>query len=321
MLRILYAGSPDISSVVLESLIQSKQVQIVCVLTNPPSPQGRHKTLIETPVATVARNKGIPVLEPEKLDACVREQIKSFSPDLLVCFAYGKIFGPKFMDLFPQGGINLHPSLLPKYRGCAPVPAALLSGDEKTGITIQRLAQKMDSGDILLQKELLLTGNENTGSLLEKVGQMGGDLLLQVLYQIDSGTENPVPQKEEDATFCQLLKKEDGLIDWDKTAKEIDCKIRAFNPWPGAYTIVNDTMLRIHQSKVYNSDISQAQIVVEEKDRIPGKVIGTDQKEGILIQTGSGIIAVQNLQWQAKNAMNCKDFMNGSRNFPGTICK
>jgi methionyl-tRNA formyltransferase len=321
VLKILYAGSPDISSVVLESLIKSKEVDIVCVLTNPPSPQGRHKTLVETPVATVARNASIPVLEPEKLDSFVREQIKNFSPDLLVCFAYGKIFGPKFMELFPQGGINLHPSLLPKYRGCAPVPAALLAGDKKTGITIQRLAQKMDSGDILLQKELILTGKETAGSLLETVAQMGGDLLLKVLSQIDSGTETPVPQNEEDASFCELLKKEDGLIDWSNTAEEIDCKIRAFNPWPGAYTIVNDTILRLHQSKVYNSDIAEAQIVVEEKDRIPGKVIGTDSKEGILIQTGSGIIAVQNLQWQAKKAMNCKDFMNGSRNFPGTICK
>ena len=229
MLRIVYCGSPEIASIPLKELFESETHEIVAVITNPPSMKGRKGDLIPTPVEMVARDfqsqgKSVEILTPEKLDASVREKISSLNPDILVCFAYGKIFGPKFLELFPLGAINLHPSLLPKYRGCAPVPASILNQDKITGITIQRLVQQMDAGDILLQKELVIQEDDNSETILNKAASQGGKLFLEVLNQIETKTEKPVPQDESQATYCRMLEKEDGKIDWSKSAKEIDAK-------------------------------------------------------------------------------------------------
>lgn len=355
MLRIVYAGSPDISARPLTELVNSGVCQVVAVLTNPPSPQGRSKQLVPTPVAlaaeaankmvnsttspdsnttTIVINATIPankttapivILTPEKLDGTLREQIAVLKPDLLVCFAYGKLFGPKFMALFPLGGINLHPSLLPKYRGCAPVPVAILNRENETGVTIQRLAHEMDSGDILLQKVIPLTGRETSGSLLDDVSTQGGSLLIEVLQKIDQCQKSGLPldcrkQDGSQATFCQMLQKADGCIDWKKSAAEIDAQIRAFSPWPGAFTSLDGTVLRIHEATIAEAKTAtvESQTSVD-SNIVPGTVIGSNKKDGILIQTGNGVLAVTNLQWQAKKAMNWKDFLNGSRSFIGSI--
>ena len=201
MLRIVYCGSPEIAALPLKELFEDKTHQIVAVITNPPSMKGRKGDLVPTPVEMVARdfqNQGneVEILTPEKLDASVREKISALNPDILVCFAYGKIFGPKFLELFPRGAINLHPSLLPKYRGCAPVPASILNQDKITGITIQRLVQQMDAGDILLQKELPIEKDDNSETVLNKASSQGGKLFLEVLNQIENKTENTRVFKE-----------------------------------------------------------------------------------------------------------------------------
>jgi methionyl-tRNA formyltransferase len=319
--NILYAGSPDISAKVLEDLYlltkDSSDFKIVGVLTNPPSAKGRHKELIPTDVAQTAIKYEIPVLEPEKLDAELREKVQGLNPDILVCFAYGKIFGPKFMALFPKGGINLHPSLLPKYRGCAPVPAAILNQETETGITVQKLALEMDSGDILLQTKIPLDFTETSESLLNKAAAMGGELLFKVLNCIKTGGGQCTPQDSSQATYCEMLKKEDGLIDWSKPAKEICAKIRAFYPWPSSYTFYKDLQLKIHEACVFTdfAEVNQENISTP---IAPGTVFASDKNNGILIQTGEGILAVKNLQLQAKKAMNYKDFLNGNKDFIGT---
>lgn len=193
-MKILYAGSPDISVIPLRHLVEENNHQLVGVLTNPPSSQGRSKTPIATPVAQYAQGIGIPVLEPEKLTAEVREAVAQLQPDILVCFAYGKIFGPKFMALFPQGGINIHPSLLPKYRGCAPVPAAILNQESETGVSIQRIAQEMDTGNILCQKVISLNGTENSQTLLEKASFLGAEMVAEVLENISCGKVTEIEQ-------------------------------------------------------------------------------------------------------------------------------
>lgn len=323
MLNVVYAGSPDISALPLTELVKSGICHVVAVLTNPPSPQGRSKALVPTPVAlaaseistTVASAADIAILTPQKLDEALRNQIAALKPDLLVCFAYGKIFGPKFLSLFPMGGINLHPSLLPRHRGCAPVPAAILAQDKQTGITIQRIGLEMDAGNILLQEVIELTGKETSESLLSDVSARGGKLLAKVINTLDKAKEKDCPVDEiiqdgSKATYCTMLQKSDGQIDWRENATSIDAKIRAFYPWPGAFTTSNGVTLRLHASSVYNTD---------DVGKEPGLVLGSDKKNGILIQTGKGVIAVSNLQWQAKKAMNWKDFLNGSHNFIGTI--
>ncbi len=323
-MKILYAGSPEQSAAVLKNLSSfdscgSERLEIVGVLTNPPSAKGRHGDLTPTPVAAVAEELGIPVLTPAHLDSAAREQVAALNPDILVCFAYGRIFGPKFMALFEKGGINLHPSLLPKYRGCAPVQAAILACEKETGITVQRVAQEMDSGDILIQEKRVLDGTENAESFLNRVGDEGAGLLKQALDMIASGNDSGVPQKNEDATYCTMLKKEDGAIDWTMSARRIDAQIRAFYPWPLAFTQgdCNGTMttLRIHEAAVYDGNLPDGA-----SDAEPGTVLAADKKLGILIQTGDGVLAVKKLQWQAKKAMNSTDFMNGTRNFVGTRC-
>lgn len=313
MLNIVFAGSPAIAALLLKGLIESKQVGIAAVLTNAPSPAGRSKTPVSTPVAQLAHENGLTVLEPEKLDASVREKIATLKPDLLVCFAYGKIFGPKFLGLFPKGGINLHPSLLPKYRGPAPVPAAILAGDTKTGITVQRLAQRMDSGDILAQKEIALGGTENAEEVLMHAAREGVPLVSAVLAQIESGTERAVAQNEEEASYSKTLCKADGLLDWEKSAVQLCAQVRAFQPWPGTFTYAGNAKLYIHESSVYRGGCTFGEAAA-------GKVIGIDKDCGILVQTGDGVLAIQKLQKEAKKAMPWKDFLNGSRNFIGTQC-
>ena len=240
-MRILYAGSPEISAHVLKdlhTLLQnsesSKDIEIVGVLTNPPTTKGRHKDLIPTPVETTARELGLPLFTPDHLREEAREEIKTCNPDTLVVFAYGKIFGPKFLGLFPNGGINLHPSLLPRHRGCAPANAAILSMDSETGITIQDVGLAMDEGDILLQTRIPLNGTETAESILEEAANVGGQLFFDILTQKKDNKLSPVVQNNNNATYCTMLKKEDGLIDWTKPAKEkigrASCRERVSSP-------------------------------------------------------------------------------------------
>jgi methionyl-tRNA formyltransferase len=243
-MRILYAGSPDIAVPTLRALAEQAlagKLELVGILTNPDSPRGRRgepeptevgKAALALSPAFVRRGSGEPVfppalLKPEKLDAPLREQIARLRPDLLVSFAYGRIFGPKFLALFPWGGINVHPSLLPKYRGAAPIPQAILNRDRETGITIQKLAAEMDAGDILVQEAFPLTGRETTGELSEAAGFRGAALVCSLLSGLKSGLPTGKPQDHGEATFCGLIQKEDGRIDWTLSAPVIDARIRA----------------------------------------------------------------------------------------------
>ena len=332
-MRILYAGSPDCSAEVLKELhklLEGTGNEIAAVLTNPPSSKGRHHDLTPTPTGQAAAELGLPVLTPEKLDGSAREAVAAFSPDLLVCFAYGRIFGPKFMALFPRGGINYHPSLLPQYRGCAPVPAAIWNMEKVTGFTVQKLAQKMDSGDILLQKQYTMTGKETADSLLHITAKEGAPMLRDAILAIQSGNTQGKPQDDAKATYCKMFCKEDGEIDWNRSAAEIDAIIRACTPWPGAFTTVNGTVLKIVEAAVYSAEDGADNSTAGATGAYapgtcgaaacPGTVVGMDKTKGILFQTASGLLAARVLQWQAKKAMPFKDFLNGSRNFIGSVC-
>ncbi|MDR2898474.1 MAG: methionyl-tRNA formyltransferase, partial [Spirochaetaceae bacterium] len=296
--------------------------EIVAVLTNPPTAKGRKKELEPTPVALAAEKLNaeapdrhpITILAPEKLNQEVRDAVAALKPDIMVCFSYGKLFGPQFLSLFPLGAINLHPSLLPLYRGASPVQAAIYNGDRESGITVQKMVREMDAGDILLQAPFSFGETETSGEALQRVGSCGGELFLEVLRQFEAGSLNPVPQDNAAATYYSLLKKEDGAIDWNRTAPEIAAHIRAYSPWPGTFTTVKrpekpDASVHIHRAAVYQGSL-------EEENTVPaGKVIGVDKKAGILVQTGKGVLALQTLQWETKKALPWKDFLNGSADF------
>jgi len=305
----LFAGSPAIAVPSLEAVYSQDGIELAGVLTNPDSPKGRHGTPQPTEVAEAAQKLNVPVLKPLKLDSPIREQIGLLNPDILVSFAYGRIFGPKFLSLFPLGGINIHPSLLPKYRGPSPIQAAILNRDTETGITVQTLALEMDQGDILATERLPLSGRETTGSLSELAAQKGAQLLTEVLIKIANGTITRTAQNHSEASYCKLITRDDGLIDWNLSAAQIEAKIRAFDPWPLCRTVHKDRELFILEAGIFKG---------QEPIKSPGQVLGIDKNNGILIQTGDGILSVTRLQYQAKKALFWRDFLNGVRDFSGT---
>lgn len=323
MIKILFAGSPDAARLTLERLVNAQNscgFEIAGVLSNPPSAKGRHKELIPTPVAAFAAEQGIPVFAPEHLDAAAREAVVPLGADLLVSFAYGHIFGPKFLSLFPMGGINLHPSLLPKYRGCTPVPAAILNRDKQTAVSLQTLSLKMDEGNILAQTIVELNGTETTETLLNYSAEEGAKLICEVIKQTVSLGKLPEgsPQSGE-PSYTKIITKEDGRINWKESAEFIAAKIRAYYPEPCCWCLENGQPLRFLEAGVCSSDHEKAGLQADSGCDTPGTVLAFSKTEGILIQTGEGLLAVKKLQRQGKNAMDYKSFMNGARNFLGTI--
>lgn len=314
-MKIIYAGSPLASKITLEILYENAKqygFEIVGVLSNPDTAKGRHKELTPTDVAFFAQEKGLKVIKPEHLDINARNEVAPLGADLLVSFAYGHIFGPKFLSLFPLGGINLHPSLLPKYRGCTPVPAAIKNRDEKTAVTIQTLSLKMDEGDILSQKEIMLTGKETSDTLLEDCAKIGGQMLLELLKEVSvNGKMKEGVSQNGEISYTKILTKDDGKIDWTQSAKEIEAQIRAYNPNPGCWTVEKGLPL-----KILKADFLENNTYASKKE---GSVVEFNKEKGIFIQTGNGILCVLELQRQGKKNMNYKDFMNGARDFVGTV--
>jgi len=335
MLRVLYGGSPAASAKSLELILKDsamsasvpdEQYKIVGVLTNPPSAKGRHKELVPTEVEAYARiwnearGDDIKILTPEHIKQDERNAIAALEPDIFVCFAYGHILGPKFFSLFKFGGINLHPSLLPKYRGATPVNSAILNRDEKTGFSLQKMSLGIDEGDILSMQETRLTGTETAEQLLNQSALLGAISITNVLRQTAKTGNLPhaVPQ-EGTPSYCTTIKKEDGLINWNDSAEKIDAQIRAYTPWPGCFTYANGQTLKILKARDALKIAVQDNSIKKNTDLAPGTVIEFNKQRGILIQTGDGVLIATELQWQAKKAMDYKSFMNGSRNFIGTV--
>lgn len=335
MLKVLYGGSPAASARALELIlkdsvmsasIEDAHYKIVGVLTNPPAAQGRHSELITTPVENYARiwnearEDNIAILTPRHIKQEEREVIASLRPDIFVCFAYGHILGPKFFSLFKFGGINLHPSLLPKYRGATPVNQAILNRDGISGYSLQKMALGIDEGDILYQEQTTLTGTETAESLLNMYALHGGIAITTLLRSIARTNELPpsVPQKGE-SSYCTIIKKEDGRINWKESAEIIDAKLRAYAPWPGCFTTANGVQLKILKGRDSAKVAFQDNSIPKNTSAVPGTVLSYNKQRGILIQTGDGVLIATELQWQAKKAMDYKSFMNGARNFVGTV--
>jgi methionyl-tRNA formyltransferase len=318
-MRVLFAGSPEIAVPAFSSTVRDHD--IVGVLTNPDAPKGRGLGKSRTPIAEAAAEltPEAPVLTFEHLGAEARDAVAALNPDILVAFAYGKIFGPKFLALFPRGGINVHPSLLPKYRGCAPIPWAILNRETQTGITVQRLALQMDAGAILARETIDLTGRETTDSLSDFMAERGADLLASVLGKIERGEVTEEAQNEADATYCTLLRKEDGRIDWNVSAVEIDAKVRAYHPWPGAFTELRGQRVNILEAEPYATLFKEEGSSVEAPGapREPGIVLALDKSRGIMVQTGNGLLALRRLQLQTKKPLPFREFSNGVRDIVG----
>lgn len=299
-MKIVYMGTPDIAGVILKDLIGSKH-EVIAAVSQPDKPKGRGGKVSYTPVKEIALKAGIPVYQPEKAKGDdFFEILKTLSFDIIVVVAYGKILPKRILDLPKHGCINVHASLLPKYRGAAPIQWSVINGEEKTGITIQHMAEGIDTGDMILKRELTLDKKETAGSLYDKLAVLGGQSLLEALTLIEEGRAVRQAQKEEEATYASMLTKELGKVDFTKSALSIERLIRGLNPWPCCYCQLDGKTL-----KLWDGDV-----LIEDYKGEPGEVVDI-KKDAILIKTGEGTLAVKELQLEGKKRMDAESFLRG----------
>ena len=307
-MRIIFMGTPEFAVPSLEALAQSDQ-ELVAVVTREDMPQGRRLILSPPPVKQRALHLGLRVVQPAKLnDAAFMSEVRQLSPDLVAVVAYGAFLPKSLYELPPLGTINLHPSLLPKYRGAAPIQHAILNGDRETGVTVIYLSEEMDAGDIILQERVPIESADTSESLSNKLSLRGAHALLAAVKAIEKGTAKRVPQDGTGATFAPKISKEDGLIDWRLSAAELARRVRAFPPWPGTYTYLA-------------SGRGKMLLKVLEADSSPpagdaGVIIRCDG-EGIHVGTGNGTLILRKVQPEGKKAMTAAQFTAGHRDLLG----
>lgn len=315
-MRVLFAGTPEIA---VHSLARiHENFEVVGVLTSPDMKKGRGRRLVHSPVKEKALELGLRVIQPQRLRRNAREEIAVLEADILAVYAYGRIFGPKFLSLFPQGAVNVHPSLLPRYRGSAPITAPIVNGDEKTGVSVQTVEVEVDSGDILGKRVIPLDGTETTASLSERMATDGAELVVEVLEDIAAGTAVPEPQEESNVTVCRRLTKRDGEILWALPAEMIERMVRAYIPWPKAYTHWKGKYLSILESHLVPAERHTGVgpgVKYEGERAAPGTIAGMDREDGILVQTGRGMLGITELQLEGKKPLHFEQFLNGNRDF------
>lgn len=299
-LRIIFMGTPDFGAATLEALINGPD-QIVAVVTQPDRAKGRGKKVAPPPVKVLAEQHGIPVLQPTKIKTEeFRNGLLSYQPDLMVVTAYGRILPKSLLELAPMGCINVHGSLLPKYRGAAPIQWSVIKGETEVGVTVIQMDEGMDTGDMLLKAKLPTAPDETAGSLFIKLAALGGETVLKAIKGLKEGTVVPVPQNHANATMAPMLKKEHGAIDWSGSAEELDCQIRGLDPWPTAYCFLGNLRLQLFMPEVVHRD-HQAQ---------PGEILQADGR-GLQIACGTGAILIKEIQPEGKKRMSTESFLRG----------
>ena len=300
--RIVFMGTPQIAAATLEQLINGPD-PVVGVVTQPDRPAGRGQQTFPSPVRQAAQVHDLPVIAAEKIrTAEFFEAVKRWQPNIIVVVAYGRILPKTILELAPQGCLNVHYSLLPKYRGAAPAAWTIINGESAGGVTTMKLVEKMDAGAIYLQEAVALAGDETTATLQAKLTPIGARLLLETLRQLKQGSLIAQPQDERAATLAPMLKKEDGLIDWHKSALEIERRVRGFDPWPGSFTHAGDKLLKVHRAK----------IIATERTGNPGEVIRADGG-GFWIATAGGVIELVEVQLANKKRLPGGEFIKGAR--------
>jgi methionyl-tRNA formyltransferase len=299
---IVFMGTPTIAAATLEQLLQGPD-RIVGVVTQPDRPKGRGQKTAPSPARKVAESHGVPVVAPEKIRAPeFLETLRNWHPEIIVVVAYGRILPKAILELAPRGCLNVHYSLLPKYRGAAPAAWTIINGEAKAGVTTMRLVEKMDAGPVYLQESIAVASDETTGTLQAKLTPTGSRLLLETLRQLKEGALQPREQDESAVTFAPMLKKEDGLIDWNQSALAIERRVRGLDPWPGAYTHIGNKLLKVHRAKVLPADGKGN----------PGEVVRADVG-GFWVATGAGIIGLEEVQLENKRRLPGAEFIKGAR--------
>ena len=307
--RVVFMGTPEFAVPPLERMVQ-EHCPVVAVYTQPDKPEGRGRTIKMSPVKTAALGFGLSVVQPESLKArAAAEQLAGFQPDVLVVAAFGQILPRAVLEIPRHGCLNIHPSLLPRYRGAAPVAAAILAGDGVTGVTIMLMDSGMDTGPIIVQEKMAISPQDTTGTLAAKLSRLGAQMLPGVLTRWTAGEITPQPQNDADATYCAALKKEAGEINWQLPAVDIWRRVRAFQPWPGAYTSLGGQRLEIIEAVARRGG----------SGRKAGEVVAGQGEAAFCVSTGEGVLGVMQVQLQGKRAMPAADFLRGQRKLLGTV--
>jgi len=303
-MRVVFIGSGEIGGPVLRALLCSSHHELLGAVTQPDKPVGRDQRLQASPIKAELAKTSLPILLPARIrNEETIAQIRALGPDVIVVMAYGQIL-PKSVLEIPRGAcLNLHASLLPRHRGAAPIQAAIAAGDTETGITVIYMDEGLDTGDVLLQSKLEILPNETGGSLHDRLAQIAPAALLEALDQLAAGTAPRIPQDSALATYSPKLTREDGKIDWTEPAEVIERKIRAFDPWPGAYT-----RLRYASDKVQNLKIFRA-AVIEHQAGDPGSVSLPNDR--VIVTTGRGALRLEELQLEGKRRMRASEFLRG----------
>jgi methionyl-tRNA formyltransferase len=300
MTSVVFMGSPNFALPTLRAL--AGQYKLVGVVTQPDRASGRGRELKPPPVKLLAQELNIPIIQPEKLKQPeAMEQLHAWKPDLIVVAAFGQILRREVLDLPRFGCINVHASLLPRWRGAAPINAAILHGDEETGITIMKMDVGLDTGPILSQRSIRLTRDDTAGSVTESLSHRGADLLIETLSGYLSGKIQPVPQPEDGSTYAPMLRKEEGKLDFTRPAEELERRVRAFNPWPGAFMDFDGTLLKVHRAHVEPGEAEAGQ-----------RLIYRDQPA---VGAGGGLLILDEVQPAGKKTMSGKSFLSGARNW------
>ena len=304
-MRVIFMGTPDFAVNTLQALLDSEH-EVAAVFTQPDKPKGRSGKITPPPVKETALAAGVPVYQPVKIRAEENIRIlQDLQPDVIVVAAFGQIIPPSILSLPPYGCVNVHASLLPKYRGAAPIQWAVINGEEESGVTTMQMAEGLDTGDILLRKVVPLASDETGGSLFEKLSREGAKLLLETLEGLEEGSITPQPQPEESPTpYARMLTRQMGRIDWSRSAEEIERLVRGLNPWPSAYTYLHGRQLKIWEA-----------FLLQEAPGMPAAdvcgMIKEIKKDSFTVQTGSGLLSVQSLQLEGKKRMDCASFLRG----------
>jgi methionyl-tRNA formyltransferase len=303
ILNIAFAGTPELAASILKALLEQSKHQIKMVLTQPDRPSGRGRRLTASPVKTLALEHGLDVLQPSASEL-IALQDRLAEMDLMIVAAYGMLLPETILNAPTYGCINIHTSLLPRWRGAAPIQRAIQAGDEETGITIMQMDSGLDTGPILLQKKCPINPIDTSGNLHDRLASLGSECILEVLDKVIPGELNPVVQDESQACYAGKISKSEARIDWTETAINIDCAIRAFNPAPVCHTELQGLPLRIWQAEVPDIETTSP----------AGEIIHSG-KVGIDIATGQGVLRILQLQPQGKRAMSVADFLNGNPGF------
>ena len=300
-MKIVFMGTPDFSAVVLEKL--NSVYPVSAVVTGRDKPVGRGYQLKPSPLKVKAEELGIPVLQYEKVSREGIDDIRAIEPDVIVTAAFGQILSESFLGIPKFAVINVHASLLPKYRGSSPIQWSILNGDEYTGITIMKTVKAVDAGDMLLQKKTKIGEKETAGELFDRLAILGGEAIVEALKLVENGEAHFVQQNESEATHCSMIQKEDGRLSFDKSAKEIDCFVRGMTPWPSAYTELLGKKLKVFA----------VEKVDDSKDHEVGTVVFADTKNGLIVQANDGFLRICDLQLEGSKRMSDIDFLRGRK--------